>query len=337
MFKFLLYPLAWFFALLVWLRNAAFRWGIFSVKRLDQPVISIGNLAMGGTGKSPVCAALIGILQERGKRVALLSRGYGRKNPELCLRVEPDGDWRLCGDEPLMIARRHAMARVAVGPSRFAAAMCLPADSVDVFVIDDGFQHRYLARNFDVVLIDLTQPWPRMFPLERFREGWGALKRADLVVLTRWHAGLDTAPWEQKIRTCNPSLPLLKVGFEPVRLLGLDGSSQPLTFLDRKKIGAFCGIARPEPFFESLEALGAIPEVILRLKDHQPMTEPRLKFFAQRCRERGLEVIVTTEKDAVKLDKNWDFDILVYFLSIEVKWEDQTSLNSILDRLLKGS
>lgn len=336
----LLLPFAILFMLLVRLKNWLYDRGWLKQQRLDKPVISVGNLSFGGTGKSPMVAELARLLSERGLRVAVLSRGYGRRNPKAVLRVDPSGDWRDFGDEPYMLARRLKDVQVCVGPSRFAAAQAVEG-AVDVYLIDDGFQHRQLHRDVDLVLVDLTQPMPTWRPPFPFREPLASLRRAHGVVLTRWQRGHDTTAWREAIDAAvgvrKPDLPVLAAGFVPRGLFHLNGEAVALDALRGHKVGWFAGIAQPQKFARTLVALGAEPDACLALEDHEAVTEARLKTFAADCRRQGMRFIVTTEKDAAKLDPALDFAIVVVFLTIDVFWEDPDRLDSLVTHWLSAA
>ena len=309
------------FRMVVWARNRTFDWGLRRISHLERPVFSVGNLAMGGTGKSPVVSSLTAMLTGMGIRVAVLSRGYRRRGRKTSLRVKADTDWRVGGDEPLMIARQNPAAAVFVGPSRAAAASAASGWDPGVFLLDDGFQHRQLHRDLDLVLLDVTQPPPSLMA-SFFREGWRALKRADAVVLTRCPPERDVSDWIARIHTAVPGLPIHRVWFEPRGLVGLDGTRQPLAFLRGKRVAAYCGIAKPDQFFGSLSALGARLVATHPLADHRAAPAALLAEWASRCHAAGdLDLIVTTAKDAVKLDRASGFGIYIYALSIEAVWE----------------
>lgn len=335
--KFLLMlPIAFLFMLLVRLKNALYDSGLLKQRALEKPVIAIGNLSFGGTGKSPMTVEIAQLLLARGLRVAILSRGYGRRNPKASLLVDCNGDWRDYGDEPLMLARRLPQVQVCVGPSRYAAAQVASHD-VDVFLMDDGFQHRQLKRHVDLVLIDLKQPMPTWLPPFPFRETLAALKRADAAILTRWQAGQDTSRWDANIRAKAPHLPLLRAGFKPQGLFDLRGKAYDLAKLDGLKVGWFAGIAQPQKFAQTLQQLGAELGPSLALKDHEPLAPHRLKTFADECRMQGVSWIVTTEKDAAKLDPSADFAIVVVFLTIDVFWEDPDRIGLLVNHWLMAA
>ena len=327
----LLWPLIRLYDAAAASRGLLYDWGVFKSQRLDRPVISIGNLSFGGTGKTPVCSAFMGILIEQGYKVAVLSRGYGRLEPKTSRRVEPDGDWRYYGDEPMMLARRHPEALVCVGPTRIKAAMAAQAYRPDVFLLDDGFQHRRLQRDGDVALIDVTQPRADSWSADLFRERWSALKRADLVFLTRVEPGKNYQSWKDRIAIANPSAPIHEIGFRPRSVRFLDGRADaPLTWPRGRRVGAYSGIARPERFFDSLWTLGAVPAVTLPLRDHEPLSPRHWRELVEKCRAQKIDVILTTEKDAVKLDPTRNFGIDLGFLPIEVHGATLESVAELL-------
>lgn len=330
----LLAPLGWLMGSAVWVRNKLFDTGLRKQVHLPRPVISIGNLAMGGTGKSPVCNDLLGRLLNDGYQVTLLSRGYGRKDPERSFVVKPDTPWFLAGDEPLMLARNHSQATVCVGPSRLDAA-CAAPDLPDVYLIDDGFQHRQVARDLDVVLIDLQQGTPRFFPVKNFREELSALKRAHMVVLTRWR-GEATDEWDAAIHSIAPNLGVLRAKFQPGCIRNLsDGTPWNAVDIQGKPVVAYTGIAHPDQFFQSLQDMGANLLYSLALRDHQPLTDSQRNDLRNAIQTHGAAFLITTEKDVVKLDKNHGFDIVVAYLTLDVIWDDPDTLNQHIQRLAK--
>lgn len=331
-----LYPLSWLFQALVGLKNKLYDHGLLGIDQLDKPVISVGNLAMGGSGKSPVVGALIELLDGRGYRVAVLSRGYGREDSKASRLVDPQGDWRLFGDEPMMLARAYPQARICVGPSRYAAARVVAHDPPDVYLVDDGFQHRQLARDLDVVLLDVNQGYPRFFPVSLFREGWQALKRADLVLLTRGDATSCT-PFREKIGVVKRELPVLAPQFVSGDVKRLDSGQLVLPEnIPGGRVAAYAGIARPQKFFDALKSQGFEVVISKSLSDHGELGQTARNELFDACQKAGLRYLITTEKDAVKLDKRQDSAILLCSLSLTVKWREEDQLLQILDRVMKA-
>lgn len=328
------WPLSLLFAGAVWLKNAFFAWGIFKTKALKKPVLAIGNLAMGGTGKSPMTMALVELLQAMGLKVAVLSRGYGRQDPKTSLQVTAATPYRVGGDEPVMIARRFPNCLVAVGPSRWLAAQAL-AEEPDIYLVDDGFQHRQLKRDYDLVLLSLHHQMPRLFPVGWYREGWTALRRAHGVVLTGWHPEALLEPWQQELKRRAPALPHWVCQFKPIALHQVGSrESLPLSFLNQTKVAAYAGIANPAPFFKSLSEMGAEVLETKALADHASFSKTEMAAWIQSLKKKGVEAVVTTEKDAVKLDNHGGFAIVIIFLSTGVVWKDQAPLETIVKKLI---
>jgi tetraacyldisaccharide 4'-kinase len=282
----LLTPFALVYAGLVRARNA--RFDRVPAQRLRWPVISIGNLSVGGTGKTPLVICLARLLEREGFRTDVLSRGYGRSSKAI-ERVDSAGDAERFGDEPLLIARTAGVP-VFVGASRYEAGLLAEAElggeGRHVHLLDDGFQHRQLARNVDIVVIHRSDLRGRLLPAGRLREPLSSLKRADVVVLRQEDAELESALRVYAEKECR--------FWRVQRSLSL---SSPV-----KRAVAFCAIARPAEFFAALEAAGV--EVVQRMsfRDHHRYTAADIDRMAELGRRRGCDAFVTTAKDEVKLD-----------------------------------
>ena len=272
-------PLSGLFGAGVALRNALFDRGILRSRQLNKPVISVGNLSMGGSGKTPFVIALGELLAQHGVRYDVLSRGYHRKTRGLQV-VELNGTPADFGDEPLLIARRLKIP-VIVGESRYQAGR-LAEEKFDsqLHILDDGFQHRSLKRDFDIVLLTAEDLSDRLLPSGRLREPLSSLKRADAVVLPR------------EISTDNPWLAGKRV-WRMGRELVLPAIPQNLI--------AFCGIARPRQFFAHLHCAGVSPVAEVVFRDHHAYTRRDIDRLQNMRRESGATAFVTTEKDAINL------------------------------------
>jgi tetraacyldisaccharide 4'-kinase len=261
------------------LRNSLFDREVLQSRRLEQPVISIGGLSAGGAGKTPFVIALGELLKARGISFDVLSRGYRRKTPGV-LVVEPDGCAADFGDEPLLIARRLAVP-VIVGERRYDAGRTGERKfQPQLHILDDGFQHRSLFRDFDIVLLTADDFHDRLLPSGRLREPLSSLERANAVVLP---SGLsvehplwrETPVWRIERELILPSLP-----------------SSPIVF---------CGIARPEQFFAQVCAAGVTPAAQLSFGDHHAYDRSDLQRLLAERAKRQAGGFVTTEKDAVNL------------------------------------
>ena len=267
------------------LKNAAYNHGCLRSRMLTEPVISVGNLSTGGAGKTPFVIYLAQRLQERGINVDVLSRGYGRAKPAAVERVDPEGSATRYGDEPLLIARSVA-APVYVGARRFDAGLLAEAEARDeerVHVLDDGFQHRQLARAVDIVLLHANDFSDRLLPMGNLREPLSSLKRAQITVLRR-----DHFEHAAQVENLTGRVPWIVVRSLRVDSLGL----RPL---------AFCGLARPQEFFRDLRALGINPAAEIAFPDHHRYTAADIKRLLDEARAHNADSLITTEKDEVKL------------------------------------
>lgn len=279
---------------------------------LPQPVLSVGNLAVGGTGKTPAVRALAGAFLERGRRPAVLTRGYRARRPHGVLR---DGVWEDggtasaadAGDEPLWLSRRLPGVPVVVGRRRAAGAAALLAAGVpvDVWILDDGFQHRRLHRDLDLVLLDVADPLGngRLLPAGPLREPPAALSRAGVVLLTGGTAS-DPVPAETRrlVETRAPGARCLRAWTETggvARLGAGEGEDGPPALCGRA-VWAVAGIARPGRFTALLAAAGADLRGTSFHPDHHPFTGEDVRRAAEDAARAGA-VPVTTEKDAVRL------------------------------------
>ncbi|MEK6397312.1 MAG: tetraacyldisaccharide 4'-kinase [Terriglobus sp.] len=276
-------------------KNRAFDRGSAAVERLELPVISVGSLSAGGAGKTPFVMALGEALRRAGVGFDVLSRGYGRTaDPDAVKRVDGTGTADEFGDEPLMMARGLGR-RVYVAAERAAAGRMAERDHRVqrepgrwVHLLDDGFQHRKLARAVDIVLLTQADVDDVLLPAGDLREPLTSLRRADVVVLRSEEAAALRAVVERVVRKA-------PVICEVERSFGfVEGvpSSRPL---------AFCGIARPEGFREALHASGVQAVSFVALRDHQRYDDAVVQRLMQQARQANADGFVTTAKDAVKL------------------------------------
>jgi len=272
-------PLSTIFGLGVRARNALYDRGLARSQRLSGPVVSIGNLSVGGSGKTPFVLLLGELLKTRGVKFDILSRGYGRKTQGVLL-VDPAGSSHDFGDEPVLMARRLNVP-VIVGESRYAAGVFAEKKfGPQLHLLDDGFQHRALARDFDIVLVTPDDSRDRLLPAGRLREPLTALGRADAVVLTSG-ASPDAFPLGQKL------IWKARRGIVPVNV-----PAKPVVF---------CGIARPKNFVAQLRTAGIEPVAEAFYRDHHAYTEQDLRDLLNLRQRSETDGFVTTEKDAINL------------------------------------
>jgi tetraacyldisaccharide 4'-kinase len=282
----LLAPFSLVYASLVRARNA--RFDRVAAQRLRRPVVSIGNLSVGGTGKTPLVICLAQLLEREGFRPDVLSRGFGRSGKEV-ERVDSAGDAERFGDEPLLIARAAGVP-VYVGASRYEAGLLAEAElggeGRHVHLLDDGFQHRQLARNVDIVVMHRSDLRERLLPAGRLREPLSSLQRAGVIVLRQEDAELESAVRVYAGKDCR---------FWRVRRT-LRVSS------DIRRALAFCAIAQPKEFFAGLEAAGVGVVERRRFRDHHRYSAADIDRLAELGHRHRCDAFVTTAKDEVKLD-----------------------------------
>lgn len=271
------------------LRNTLFDRGVLASRRLERPVVSVGNLSAGGSGKTPFVIAVGELLKARGIRFDVLSRGYGRKTIGV-LVVEPGGDAAEFGDEPLFMARRLDVP-VIVGESRYQAGRLAEEKfQTQLHILDDGFQHRSLARDFDIVLMTESDFDDRLLPLGRLREPLSALKRADAIVLPRAFPASNFSVHKLTIEAFEQQG---KSIWHIQREIALPGApAAPIVF---------CGIARPLQFFAQIRAAGIVPAAEIEFRDHHSYTARDVALLLAAKKKESAGGFVTTEKDAVNL------------------------------------
>jgi len=272
-------PLSSLFGLGVRTRNALYDRGLARAQRLRGPVVSVGNLSVGGSGKTPFVLLLAELLRARGVKFDILSRGYGRKTRGVAL-VDPSGSPGDFGDEPLLTARRLNVP-VIVGESRYAAGIFAEQKFGPQFhLLDDGFQHRSLARDFDIVLVTPEDARDRLLPAGRLREPLTSLRRADAVVLISG-ASAESFPLDQKL------VWKVRRGIVPNHV-----PSAPVMF---------CGIARPKNFVAQLRTAGIEPIAEAFYRDHHAYSGQDIRDLLDLRQRSQADGFVTTEKDAVNL------------------------------------
>jgi tetraacyldisaccharide 4'-kinase len=279
----LLQPLVPLYRTAIAMKNAAYDRGWIAPKHLNWPTVSIGNLSVGGSGKTPLVIRLVQLLTTHGVHVDVLSRGYGRTSTEVA-RVDPSGSAEQFGDEPLLIAQ-NANVTVYVGASRYAAGLMAERESpkTGVHLLDDGFQHRKLARDADIVVVHPSDFEQQLLPTGRLREPLTSLRRASIIVLRSEDAAL-----ERELRNRGIQAPI----WIQHRRLAVEQQGPAI---------AFCGIARPEEFFASLKANGVDLLATRSFRDHHAYQAADIDAILKLAQNTGASLCITTEKDAVRL------------------------------------
>ena len=332
--------LAYVFSGLVQLRLWLYRKRILRDQPLGCLVLVVGNLTVGGTGKTPVVEMFAKALRDRGRKVAILSRGYKSKAPPLWQkwwfwlnhiaepppRVVSDGvkvwlDSEVAGDEPYMLARNLPGVVVLVDKNRVkAGAYAIKQFGCDTLILDDGYQYLPLKGRLNLLLIDKTNPFGNGFTLPRgiLREPIKHLARASYVLLTKSKGVRDTE-LEAMIHKFNPGVEIIECAHQPQYLQHIaTGERLPLTALAGRKIGAFSGIAAPEGFEAFLREAGAHLATTRRFVDHHRFTPQDLVDVFAEAQAAGVELMITTEKDAVRLNASEKTTIPCYYLRLEI-------------------
>ena len=281
------------YRLAVCIRTALYEHHLFRAHRAEVPVLCVGNLTVGGTGKTPLVVWLAHRLDRKGLRVAILTRGYKTRKD-------------LLSDEPAELASACPGVPVIVNADRVAGATeAVRNHGAQVLLMDDGFQHRRLARDLDIITIDATLPfgYGRLLPAGLLREPVSGLKRAHAAVITR----SDQAPDEQlsqieaRIRRANPELPIGRTVHAPAGARRADGSEIALEELKGRKVFAFCGLGNPAAFFRTVEGCGCVLAGSQAFNDHHSYTDRCLAEIQGKARSCAAELLLTTSKDWDKI------------------------------------
>lgn len=344
-----LLPLSAVYRVVTRARLAAYRRGWFSTTRLPAPVISVGNLTTGGTGKTPlvewVCRAASRVDRDEGepKRICVLTRGYGRDNPKSQVVVSNGTELlaseREAGDEPLLLANNLlGIAAVVCNANRVAAGEWAIANlNSEVFVLDDGFQHLRLARDLNIVTIDATNPWGvgggRLLPHGRLREPRAGLARADCVVLTRTDQVEDVAAITETVAQLAGNTPVFLSRMVSGGIRRLGGACVAREDIVAEPLAAFCGVGNPESFFTQLRDGGIVPVITSTFADHHRYNQSELDALSQEAKARGASGLITTAKDAVKLS-SLDFELPCYVLKIQISIDDEDRLIEMIRKVL---
>lgn len=319
-------PLSAIYSAVTRTRLSLYRRGTFRTTKLDRPVISVGNMTTGGTGKTPLVEWVAKTIAETGKKVCILTRGYGRQSPERQVIVS-DGQAILAtpaeaGDEPYLLANNLlGLAAVICNADRISAARdAIEVFGTECFVLDDGFQHLRLARDLNIVTVDATNPWGggQLLPHGRLREPLSGLRRASCVVLTRCDQASDLEPLREQILSLIGFHPLFESTMQPRRPLHPDGP-----------VAAFCAVGNPNSFFEQLRTNGY--ELVLEkaFRDHHAYTQKDIDDLVTGAKQAGATSLVTTAKDAVKL-RSLSFSLPWHTFEIEIAISDEAGLRDLV-------
>jgi len=315
---------------------------MFRKTTLNTPVISIGNITVGGTGKTPLAQFVARHFLDTGRKPVIVSRGYRKEGATLA--VVSDGKRlllspRRSGDEPYLLARTLPGVPVIVSPNRaLAGFVAVSRFAPDVVIMDDAFQHMKLARNLDIVLVDAVNPFgnEKTLPGGTLREPPPNLARADVIVVSRSDQTDRLSELRERLRSLNPSAPVVLGVHAPDGLLvHPTGDSLDLTILKNARVLAVSSIGNPWSFAESVRTLGAEVLDHLRFPNHAKYRHRALSRIADAARQLCCEAIITTEKDAVRLPSHIDCGCPIWVLSIRFRIvEGAASFLDLLDALV---
>ncbi|HEX9973988.1 MAG TPA: tetraacyldisaccharide 4'-kinase [bacterium] len=339
----LCYPLSLIYGAIIRVRNKCYDKNVFrSLKINECRVISVGNISVGGTGKTPVIKFLAEKLMAEGFKVAILSRGYKRKSKGSV--VVSDGtrvlsDIHQSGDEPFLLAMNLPDVPIVVESDRYKGALLIAERfQPDVILLDDGFQHRRLFRDLDIVTVDASTGFGRGFllPAGFLREPLSSLRRANIIWLTRVNQGIDTDALISRIKEITQA-PVISSNHQPVELIHANTHDRlPLSFLSRKKVLLFSGIANHFAFENTVKALGS--NIILHKKfpDHYHYHAQDLQTIAALAQDNNIQLILTTEKDFVRLKDFITDNLQIYYLTVEIQICDhEDDLKNILTSIVQ--
>ncbi|MDE3057953.1 MAG: tetraacyldisaccharide 4'-kinase [Bacteroidota bacterium] len=336
-----LVPLSWLYGIGVGIRNFFFDAGLFRIRRVKAVVISVGNISAGGTGKTPIVAMLAQQFVERRRNVAIVSRGYKRVSRGL---VEVSDGTTIkasveeAGDEPLQIARGVPSVAVVVDERRVRGAQYASEKfGAELILLDDGFQHRHLHRDCDLIVLDASQsPFETaLLPAGNRREQLGSLKRADAVVITRAASEASVDDIRTKIRrfgdaeifTCSFQTNTIRDAKERT-VIGNEIAKQ-------KRILAFCGIGNPKSFRKSLEENRMNVLAVREFPDHHRYSPVEINALQEEMKRSEAEVLLTTEKDAVRLsNKDIGFDAPLWFLEMKAKINEEEKWKAFISSVI---
>jgi len=336
--RFILIPFVPLFALIVKLRNKLFDKEIFRAESVDAKVVSVGNINIGGSGKTPLVIFLINLLKNEGKRVGVLSRGYGRKSKGYIL--VSDGkkiltDVESCGDEILLTAKECSVPS-AVSEKRIDGAKKLISDQrVDTIVLDDAFQHRWIKRDVDLLICEqrfLISPDffdHYLLPAGSMREPFGSIERASAVIINRKFSQLREIPDDVKKYFTNKKI--FNVYYSAKGFVDIKRETEyNLSEFEGQKSLVVCGIANPYSFFTALRQTNVDTENYLIFRDHKYYTNKEIQRIRKMFYTTNSHSVVTTQKDAVKFSEyqNELDDIDIFYLKIELVMDESFSFKS---------
>jgi tetraacyldisaccharide 4'-kinase len=338
----MLLPFSLLYRLICKIRILLYRHGIFRQKHSSARVISVGNVTVGGTGKTPLVIYLAERLKERKKKTAILTRGYGRETTKLTQTAKGEINWQEVGDEPYLMARRLGDVPILVSKHRFVSAgRAREKYQSEILLLDDGFQHLRLFRNLDIVVIDSTDPFGngRLLPAGILREPLNSLERADVFVLTKTE---QTSNKDDLIRVLKEHNPKALVVESVYRISGIRNLAEVVSIdrktLTGKKALVFSGIGNPSSFERTVAQLNV--EIIGHriFRDHFIYREKDVLNLIREAQAAGADFIITTEKDSIRIPfiKRPGIPFYVIKIDLEITSGEEPFLNKVEGRETDG-
>ena len=338
-------PLGGLYSVAMKARRSLYSRGLLHVQDVGAPIISVGNLTMGGTGKTPLVEWVADKLAAANRRVCILTRGYGRAKPKQRVIVsngaEILSDAEQAGDEAFLLAERlKSRAAVISDADRVSAALwAIENLGSEVFILDDGFQNLRLARNLDLVAIDATNPWGnrRLLPRGILREPPRELARADCIVLTRVDESHRIQELEREVSELSKGRPTIRSRMKilGLRSVGAAGESLSGEEIKSSTAAAFCGIGNPQSFFAQLRGDGYELGHAQLFRDHHVYTQTDIDRVVRVSIAAGARALLTTAKDEVKL-RSLRFDLPSYAVDIGIEIEESEKLNALIEGAIQS-
>ena len=333
----MLTPLSGLYGVAMKARRALYQRGLFRVHKIGVPVISVGNITTGGTGKTPLVEWIARALARREKRVCILTRGYNRQHPGSRVLVsngsEIFSDARETGDEPLLLAEKlKGEAAVICDADRVASAGWASENlGTELFILDDGFQHLRIARNYNIVVIDATNPWGNrhLLPVGSLRESPNQLARADCIVITRADDVAQTEALKSEIEKLSKGRPLFLSRMKIDGLRNLT-SFAPADELKSGPVAAFCGVGNPQSFFAQLRRDDYTLCHTRVFPDHHYYTQSDINALVSQSTQRGAHALLTTAKDEVKL-RSLRCEMPCYVVDVAIEIESGSKFLALID------
>ncbi len=330
--------LSWLYGAVVRVRVLCYETGWMTSKKVDARVVSIGNLTTGGTGKTPLVIYLAEQWLKKSAKVGIVSRGYRRSNEKQVLIVSegasPLAGPEVVGDEHYLMAERLKGVPIVVSADRIEGCQTLiDRFGVEVILLDDAFQHLKIHRDTNILIIDALNPFGNGYLLPRgcLREPLSAINRADYVVFSRINRDIVPDELMEKIRPFQ--IETLHSRFESSALIGLkSGTARPLSDLSGMLVVPFCGIGNPAAFLSQLKDLGAKIERSFIFEDHHVYQEKELLEMTSEAKNQGAQMMVTTEKDAVKIKAVAPAEVFVLRINLVFKLENELLLSTLFER-----